>query len=81
MLGVWFALVVLFVVDEYYCSETTTAQASLGYVSLEQLGIHGADTRASQPKTAVHHLPGLLCAHLIFMYMYSPLLVPSFLGR
>ena len=25
---------VWFVVDEYYCSETTTAQVCLGYVSL-----------------------------------------------
>ena len=29
----------MFEVDEYYCTETKTAQACLGYVSLEQLGI------------------------------------------
>ena len=34
------------VMDDYYCSETTTAQACLGYVSLgccRQLSIHNAD--------------------------------------
>ena len=43
-MGLYLGRLVWFVVDEYYCSETTTAQACLGYVSLaEQLGIHSVD--------------------------------------
>ena len=60
-----------FVVDEYYCSETTTTQACIGYVSL---GLHRATThsadRANQPEIAVRCLPCLLYAHLNYMYMY-----------
>ena len=33
-MGLYLGRLVWFVVDEYYCSETTTAQACLGYVSL-----------------------------------------------
>ena len=40
--GVCLGRLVWFVVDEYYCSETTTTQACLGHV-LVSLGIHSAD--------------------------------------
>ena len=57
------------VVDEYYCSETTTTQA---YVSL---GCSRAATHGTyRPETAVCRLPGFLC--YFFMY-HIPLLLLS----
>ena len=45
--GVCLDRLVWFVVDEYYCSETTTTQVCLGYISLgcyrAAIGIHSAD--------------------------------------
>ena len=62
-----------FVVDEIIVSETATTQAYLGYVSLCPSRAARAYTvlmRANQPKTAVCHLLGLLCAHLFSMYIH-----------
>ena len=67
-LAVGFCLgrLVWFVDDEYYCSETTTTQACLGYVyksrSSQSSQAYTVLIRAKQPETA--GLPGVLCANL-----------------
>ena len=63
---------VWFVVNKYYCSETTTTQVCLGYMSRLSQSNHAymymymALMTANQPETAVRHLLCLLCAYLFF---------------
>ena len=54
----------MFVVDEYYCSETTTAQTYLGCSPSQSSQAYTVLMRANQPETAVRYLLGLLCTHL-----------------
>ena len=65
-------LIVWCVVDEYYCSETTTAQACLGYVSVGRHRVTRHQLRANQLKRALQWLLGLLCAH-IFLCIWNEL--------
>ena len=52
-------------VDEYYCSETTTAQACLGYVSLGccRPARHTRCCKCQSVETAVHYLPPWFALH------------------
>lgn len=56
---------VLYVVDEYYCLDTTTAQVCQGYINLgcPEKQAYTLLMRANQPKKAAFHLPGFLCKH------------------
>ena len=53
-----------FAVDEYYCSETINYSGLPKSRPSQNNHAYMALMRTNQPKTAVHHLPGLLCTHL-----------------
>ena len=60
---------VWFVVDEYYCSETTTTQACLGYVSLGHYSIHTYIVLIGPTSPKQLSTVGLLYTHPFSMYI------------
>ena len=68
-------LALWFVVDEYYCSETTTTQVCLGYVSLDHPEQPSVDERQPAPNScplfALFALRTLFSMYVICMDMYT----------